>query len=86
MALFKLAIGYAGSSMEDTIEVKATSRDEARQKCEAIIKEGREKSERLARMNIYVSRTVESCRICRGDLRTEMSAVEEMFNSLKNDV
>lgn len=84
MALFKLKIGYARSSEEDTLEVEAGSYAEARERCEKIVEDSREESERLAKRNVYTSRVANSCRICRRDFKTEMSAVEEMFKSLKN--
>lgn len=86
MALFKFAIKYEGSSSEETMELEASNSIEARKMCDEMAERNREELERLASRNVYSSKVIKSCRMCRHDHRMDMVGVDEMFRSLEDHV
>jgi hypothetical protein len=86
LALFKLAIGYSGVSAEDIVEIEARTPSEARIKCEEMVVIHKEELDRLAKRNIYVSKIIRSCRLCSYGYKMDMVGVNEMLESLKNQV
>lgn len=84
MAIFKLAIGYEGRSAQEIVEIDAPNPPEARKKCEEMLAWQEKESERLAAKNVYNSKVVKSCELCKYDFRMDFIALEEMLRSLEN--
>jgi len=86
MALFKLSLKYAGRSSEDLVEIEADSPKEARLKCEKLVEENISAVERMAKLNVYTSKILESCSLCNYDYKLDMLSLEKVLNSSKNDI
>ena len=86
MAKFKLALKYAGSSSEDIVEFEAKSPSAAREKCREVMEENRVFLERAEKLNIYVSKVIEACRLCSYDYKLEILCIDEIFSQLEDKV
>lgn len=76
MAIFRLAVQYAGTSAEEIVEFSADSVSSAKAKCEELMRENEEMLKRAESQNIYVSRRMSSCRLCPYEFRLEMMGCE----------
>lgn len=85
MAKFKIAVKYIESN-EEILEVEAKTVSEARRMCAALVKENEEIVERLRRFNIYVSKIVESCRLCPYDYRLEALGCEDLARRSEDEI
>lgn len=85
MARFKIAVKYFESN-EEILEVEARTVSEARRICASMVRENEELLGRIRRFNIYMSKIVESCRLCPYDYKLEMLGLEELAKKSENDV
>lgn len=85
MAVFKIAVKYAGRSSEDILEIEASTVSDAKRVCDGLARENAELLERLRRFNVYASRIIESCRLCPYDPRLGLLKCDEIIGSLKSE-
>ena len=65
MSVFKLKIRYSGTIQEEVVNAEAKNLSAARNVCTEMMEKSKEEKDRLERLNVYVSRVVESCEVCR---------------------
>lgn len=84
MAIFRLALKYAGRSCDKIVDVDARTPKDARKKCDEMLEADRNELERLSRFNVYKSNMLESCRLCPYNYRLDLASFENLLGSENN--
>lgn len=80
---FKIAVTYTNYCFEEIIEIEAESKQQAEEKCGEIKEQNKMFVEECAKKNIFVSRKIKDCRLCRMTLSEEMRKCEEILSEIK---